>query len=233
MTPITRLLLASSAVTLAACTTQPYQAVSSAPSVQSLVKETWRLPSFNFKTDAMSSTYLLRVSTHSQPNFIHAQQLQVLADNVSELQAVCGREGGAWQFVSQVPRASTTATKSARPSSPQLEAAAQQIADRPLASEQQFHDEINALVRINQLEMSNQLIAALRASARNTPDALTEGALDHAERLKWFGLFRCEKGASSWKASIAPVGWRVTRDKNNEYREIKVSTAFFGVQGDR
>ena len=233
MTPITRLLLASSAIALAACTTQPYQAVSTAPSVQSLVRETWRLPSFNFKTDAMSSTYLLRVSTHSQPPFIHAQQLQVLADNVAELQAVCGHEGGVWQFVSQVPRASTTASQSPRPSSPQLESAAQQIANRPLTSEQQVHDEINTLVRINQLEMSNQLIASLLASARNKPDVLTEGALDHAERLQWFGLFRCDKGAASWKASIAPVGWRATTDKNLEYREIKVSTAFFGVQGDR
>lgn len=214
--------------TLSACTTQPYQASSGATTVRALVSETWNLPNFDFAKKVVSSTYQMRISTYSSPQFIHAQQMQPLAGNAAELDLVCKREGGTWTFLAPAPRGLRPVLPSGK--SEALRSAAGQIGARPLGGEDQMRAEIATLERAGELDSANQGFAALLAAQRSKPDSLTESALAHAERLKWFGVFGCQKPALPWTATITPVSWRSVADKNYQYREVTVNTVFSGIQ---
>ncbi|WP_326539208.1 hypothetical protein [Pseudorhodoferax sp.] len=228
---MTRYAAASLLIVLGAatgCATEPYRPTTTATSLRALVAETWKLPNFNFSRNAVSSTYSMRVSTYSSPPFIHAQQMQPLAEKSLELQTVCGREGGNWTFLAPTPHGQRAPEPGARHQN--LASATAAITSRPLESESQMRSEIAALARANQLDLANQVFEAILAAARSRPDALTEEALAHAERLKWFGTFECRKPEASWKATIAAVGWKSSSDRNYVYRDVTLNTAFFGVR---
>lgn len=215
MLRVTSAILLVFAVT--ACATPEYVPTSKSLTLRELVETDWKV-SWPTKTRSIgiNSPKMLRISTYSNPPFIHRQFLERLSEPKKELEALCSRQQGKFEYLG-VPDPKTATKHIANPS---YQAQIEQIINAAPAGAAGMNSVISQMERANTSEVFRQLLSA----ARSAPDALTKDALDFANNQRWLGSFACSGGNENWVGSIYFGDWQPVNKDGMAYRRITVTS---------
>lgn len=158
-----------------------------------LLLATWEVGLDTKGSMSVDMTLPLRVSTYSQPAFIHRAQLEHLQRPFKDLSGICLKLGGQW-----IPVDTTSAPGKALVPSPSN---SPEVAEA-IQTRKPMTETAKKIVEIGNQSTAREAYKATLSALERKPDRLVTDALEYAESQKWLGNFKCIGSASNWTAAI-------------------------------